>query len=218
MLYNGITCFDCPIFLHFGIIIVFKKFTLQVEFYPTFLQRTVWVVDSNLQPFPADVGTLSSRPGCQSDLYLQRYSLIINTTYTDTQKVAMLLGSIPPKLDRQQEKAWVLLTFPTCTLLIYSLQSHSRLTQPSVLSVPSPLAPSSLPTPSDDIHCQICHSPFDEHQMLLCDICNTGWHMDCLLPLLLTSPHGIWKCPLCLPRHLLPQPAALHLRRWRFFF
>ena len=42
-------------------------------------------------------------------------------------------------------KAWVLLTFPTCTQLIYSLQSHYRLTQPSVSPVPCPLATSSFP-------------------------------------------------------------------------
>jgi len=40
--------------------------------------------------------------------------------YTDTQKVAMLLGSIPSKLDRQHEKGWVLPILLTCTQLIYS--------------------------------------------------------------------------------------------------
>ena len=59
-----------------------------------------------------------------------------------------------------------------------------------------------FPPPSDDIHCQVCQSPFDEYQMLPCDICDAGWHMDCLLPPLTTIPHGLWKCPLCLPRHL----------------
>ena len=57
-------------------------------------------------------------------LNLRRFDLWAWTTYTDTQKVAMLLGAIPLKLDRQHEKAWVLLTFPTCTQLIHSLQSH----------------------------------------------------------------------------------------------
>jgi len=147
-------------------------------------------------------------------LNLRQFDLSAWTTYTDTQKVAMLLGAISPKLDRQHEKAWVLLTSPTCMQLIYSLQSHTRLTQPSVTPVPSPLSTSSLSPPSDDImiHCQVCQSPFNEHQMLLCDMCNTGWHMDCLLPPLTTIPHRLWKCPLCLPRHLLPQPATLHLR------
>ena len=144
-------------------------------------------------------------------LNLRQFDLWAWATYTYTQKVAMLLGAIPPKLDRQHEKAWVLLTFPKSTQLIYSLHSHTRLTHPSVNPVPSPLS-SSLPSPSDDIHCQVCQSPFDEHQMLLCDICNAGWHLDCLFPPLTTIPHGLWKCPLCLPRHLLPQPATLHLR------
>jgi len=33
--------------------------------------------------------------------------------------------------------------------------------------------------------------------MLLCDICNAGWHMDCITPQHTTIPPGIWKCPLC---------------------
>jgi len=145
-------------------------------------------------------------------LNLRQFDLWAWATYTDTQKAAILLGSIPPKLDRQHEKAWVLLTFPTCTQLIYSVQSHSHLTQPSVFSVPSPLATSSFSPPSDDIHCQVFQSPFNENQMLLCDICNAGWHLVFLLPPLTTIPHGTWKCPLWLPRHLLPQTATLHLR------
>jgi len=147
-------------------------------------------------------------------LNLRQFDRWAWATYTDTQKVAMLLGSIPPKLYRQHEKAWVLLTLPTCTQLIYSLQSHSRLTQLSVFPVPSPLTTISFPPPPDDIHCQVpvCQSPFDEHQMLLPDICNTAWHMDCLLPPLTTIQHGTWKCPLCIPRHLSPQTATRHLR------
>ena len=69
-------------------------------------------------------------------LNLRQFDLWSWATYTDTQQVAMLLGAIPPKLDRQHEKAWTLLTFPTCTRLIFSLQSHTRLTQPSVPPVP----------------------------------------------------------------------------------
>ena len=124
----------------------------------------------------------------------------------------MLLGSVPTKLDRQHEKEWVLLTSPTCTRRIYSIQSHSRPTQLSVL--PSTSLPATILSspPLDDIHCQVCQSLFDEHKMLLCDICDAGWHMDCLLSPLTTIPHGTWKCPLCIPRHLLPQAATRHLR------
>jgi len=89
---------------------------------------------------------------------------------------------------------------------------QERCTQPFVSLVPSPSATSSFSPPSDDMYCQVCQSPFDEHQMLLCDICNTGWYMVYLLPPLTTIPHGIWKCPLVLPRHLLPQTTTFHLR------
>ena len=91
-------------------------------------------------------------------LNLQQFDLWAWTTYKDTQKVAMVLGALPPKHDRQHEKTWVLLNFPTCTQLIYSLKSHSRLTQPSVSPVPSPLSTRSFPPPSDDIHCQVCQN------------------------------------------------------------
>jgi len=146
-------------------------------------------------------------------LDLRRFDLRAWATYTDTQKVAMLLGSIrvPPKLDRQYDKAWVLLTSPTCTQLIYSIPSHSLLTQLPVL--PSTSRPATILSspPPDDVHCQVYHSLFDEHKMLLCDICNAGWHMDCLLPPLTAISHGTWKCPLCIPRHLLSQTAIRHV-------
>ena len=105
---------------------------------------------------------------------LRRFDLWACATYTDTQKVAMLLGSIPPGLDRQHKKAWVPLTFSTCTQLSYSIQSHPRLTQPPVLlstSLPTTILSS---PPLDDTHCQVCQSSFDEHKLLLCDICNAG--------------------------------------------
>ena len=62
-----------------------------------------------------------------------------SVTYTDTQKVATLLGSIPPKLDRKREKAWVLLTFPH----VDNLSTHSKFT----LALPNPLSPP-FPSPS----------------------------------------------------------------------
>jgi len=144
-------------------------------------------------------------------LHLRQFDLWAWATYTDTHEVTMFLRILPPQLARQHEKAWALLIFPTCTQLIYSLQTHSRLTQLPVPPVPSPISTRPLPAPSDDIHCQVCQNPCDEHQMLLCDICNAGWQMDCLLPPLTTIPLGIWKCPLCLPRHLFPHPVTLHL-------
>jgi len=143
---------------------------------------------------------------------LRRFDLWTWTTYTDIQKVGMLLGSIPPRLDRQHEKAWVLATAPMSTQLIYSIQSHSQPPQPCTIPPPSLPAPTSPFAPPDDAHCQVCQSPFDEYQMLLCDTCNAGWHMDCLLPPLTTIPPGTWQCPLCTPPHPLSQAATRHLR------
>ena len=122
------------------------------------------------------------------ELNLRRFDLWARAAYTDTQKVAMLFGSILPKLDRQHKKAfscWVLL-ISTCTPHIYSIQSHFRLARPPVPSSTSLPATTLFSPPPVDAHCHICQSPFDEHKMLLCDICNAGWHMDCLLPPLTT--------------------------------
>jgi len=124
----------------------------------------------------------------------------------------MLLGAIPPKLDRQHEKARVLLTFPTCTQLIYPLQSDSRLTQPSVSPVPSPLSTSSFPP-----HWMI--SIVKYVRVHLTNIrCSSVTYVtqDGILsafshPLPLSHMDS-GNAPLCLPRHLLPQPATLHLR------
>ena len=86
----------------------------------------------------------------------QRFDLWVWATYTDTQKVAKLLGSIPPRLDRQHEQAWVLLTFPTCTPLIYSIQSHTRLTQPHVF--PSTSLPATPLRPWACLYVSLCSS------------------------------------------------------------
>jgi len=44
------------------------------------------------------------------------------------------------------------------------------------------------------------------------EICNAGWHMDCLLPPLTTMLPGIWKCPLCTPPAPLSRGALRNLR------
>ena len=58
---------------------------------------------------------------------------------------------------------------------------------------------------------QVCQSPFDEERMLLCDICNAGWHMACL-PTPTTIPIGMWKCFLCTPAAPSSQVPLRHLR------
>jgi len=59
-----------------------------------------------------------------------------------------------------------------------------------------------------DTQCQVCHSPYKEDKMLLCDKCNAGWHLDCLIPPLTTIPSGVWECPHCTPCPSLPPVTA----------
>ena len=57
--------------------------------------------------------------------------------------------------------------------------------------------PTLAPVPPD-LPCQICNSPNEEHEMLLCDSCNAGYHMRCLSPPLAKVPDDEWVCPRCL--------------------
>ena len=50
--------------------------------------------------------------------------------------------------------------------------------------------------PWRDYACEVCRST-DEPNMLLCDACDTGWHMHCLEPPVHTVPDGDWLCPRC---------------------
>jgi len=87
-----------------------------------------------------------AQPAIQSlMLNLRPFDLWAWATYIDPQKVSMLLGCIPPKLDRQHEKTWVVLTSATCTQLIYSIQSHYHL---ALLCPPLPLPLLLLSSPS----------------------------------------------------------------------
>ncbi|KAG8748277.1 hypothetical protein FRC10_007667 [Ceratobasidium sp. 414] len=45
--------------------------------------------------------------------------------------------------------------------------------------------------------CEICKEKGDDSKMLFCDMCDRGWHYDCLTPPLLRPPRGTWSCPLC---------------------
>ncbi len=49
----------------------------------------------------------------------------------------------------------------------------------------------SLAMPPADLACEVCGFPDDDQYMLLlCDYCNTGWHMYCLQPPLEKLPPG----------------------------
>jgi hypothetical protein len=62
-----------------------------------------------------------------------------------------------------------------------------------------------LSSDKDDA-CEICHSTTDHATMLLCDACDTGWHMGCLDPPLFVMPAGDWLCPRCKPQFVSKRP------------
>ena len=47
----------------------------------------------------------------------------------------------------------------------------------------------------EDTACETCASRSGD--MLLCDLCDRGYHMECLTPPLKKAPKGDWFCPLC---------------------
>lgn len=49
----------------------------------------------------------------------------------------------------------------------------------------------------DFTHCEICNRSDREDIMLLCDGCDAGYHMDCLMPPLTEIPEGSWYCDNC---------------------
>ena len=131
---------------------------------------------------------------------LRRYDLYSWSSHTPLQQTVIFFWSAPPKLLHKHDKAWTHSTSTTCTQLIYSLQSHCFKHQPSASPGPVPsLTSSATSAPSDDTQCQVCQSLCDEEKLLLSDICNAGWHMDCLL-LTLTS----WDMEMSLVYHSCP--------------
>ena len=50
---------------------------------------------------------------------------------------------------------------------------------------------------AEDVKCDGCGRADREDEMVLCDECDSGWHLDCLKPALLSVPDGEWICPDC---------------------
>jgi len=51
--------------------------------------------------------------------------------------------------------------------------------------------------PFADMECQVCNSAKNEEKMILCDVCDAGYHLDCVVPKLKKVPEGDWICPDC---------------------
>lgn len=49
----------------------------------------------------------------------------------------------------------------------------------------------------DETTCEKCGHQDHPETILLCDLCDHGWHLSCLRPPLLAVPEGEWVCPDC---------------------
>ncbi|XP_022143539.1 probable Histone-lysine N-methyltransferase ATXR5 isoform X2 [Momordica charantia] len=49
----------------------------------------------------------------------------------------------------------------------------------------------------DDVSCEKCGSGDRDHELLLCDKCDKGFHMKCVSPIVVRVPIGSWLCPKC---------------------
>ena len=62
-----------------------------------------------------------------------------------------------------------------------------------------------------DVACDACGSAEDDEHMLLCDACDTGFHMFCLQPKVTDVPEGDWFCPHCLEEYPVRSISSLPL-------
>ena len=85
------------------------------------------------------------------------------------------------------------------------MSAHISSLAPCHLPDIDPTLDLSLLRPSADMACEVCNSPERAESMLLCDGCNTGWHMQCLDPPLKSVPVGEWLCPTCVQLGVRPQ-------------
>ena len=49
-------------------------------------------------------------------------------------------------------------------------------------------------TPWDEVRCGKCLSTENEDKMILCDMCDAGYHLECAEPKLKKIPEGDWFC------------------------
>jgi transposase InsO family protein len=60
-----------------------------------------------------------------------------------------------------------------------------------------PVADPSMFRPPADWPCEVCGSSTEAERMLLCDVCNSGWHIDCIGITKMPGTSEPWLCPGC---------------------
>ena len=102
---------------------------------------------------------------------------------------------------------------PQGTLRLYGrcgqeITMHCTNCTPCHLLNINPSLDPSLARPNLSHKCEICRSAERSHLMVLCSFCNSGWHISCLQPPMISIPTTDWFCPICIAadRHPLPPP------------
>uniref|UniRef100_A0A2N9IQA2 PHD-type domain-containing protein n=1 Tax=Fagus sylvatica TaxID=28930 RepID=A0A2N9IQA2_FAGSY len=62
--------------------------------------------------------------------------------------------------------------------------------------------------PSDEGVCKLCGVNKDDENVLLCDMCDSGYHTYCLNPPVVKIPDGNWYCPSCVTGHGISQGSS----------
>ena len=75
-------------------------------------------------------------------------------------------------------------------------REHSKNCAPCHLPIDGSIHPELAIVP-EGLPCFVCGEKKGAATMLLCDHCQRGWHMACLMPPLSTLPVGHWTCPRC---------------------
>jgi hypothetical protein len=76
-------------------------------------------------------------------------------------------------------------------------QAHDSHRDPASAPSTDSTTLSALVTVPQEWPCDGCGRPDREDEMVLCDACDGGWHIDCLSPALTSVPVGEWFCPAC---------------------
>ena len=79
------------------------------------------------------------------------------------------------------------------------IKVHGSQCAPCHLTNIDPTIDKTLQGEDRDVLCEVCQEP-DPDGFIFCDQCNTGWHIFCLTPPLLSIPAGSWFCPRCVSK------------------
>ncbi|XP_066599342.1 protein split ends isoform X2 [Prorops nasuta] len=82
--------------------------------------------------------------------------------------------------------------------LFTTIHMRNKLGGKIIKHIPVELKPPVEDLIQEDLtYCEVCHQSDREDRMLLCDGCDSGYHLECLSPPMQEVPWGTWYCPEC---------------------